>query len=163
MGKLNQAAESLFISQSALSMQIKQLEERLQLKLFEKKGRALQLTDSGQRVFGYAQDIFQKGEELEFQIENGFSDQPQIIRIGMLSTMSRNFVEQFVAPLRNREGVKYMIHAVSQTQMLTSLNERQLDVGLTNLDVKGTDKQLWQTQLLDRQPISVVGQFCCLI
>lgn len=157
VGKLNQAAESLFISQSALSMQIKQLEERLQIKLFEKKGRALQLTDSGQRVFGYAQDIFQKGEELEFQIENGFSDQPQIIRIGMLSTMSRNFVEQFVAPLRNREGMKYMIHAVSQTQMLTALNERQLDVGLTNLDVKGTDKQLWQTQLLDRQPISVVG------
>lgn len=157
VGKLNQAAESLFVSQSALSMQIKQLEERLQIKLFEKKGRQLQLTKSGKHVFAYAQDIFKKGEELEFQIENGFSEQPQNIRIGMLSTMSRNFVEQFVAPLRNKIGVKYMIHAMSQTQLLNALNDRQLDVGLTNLDVKGTDKQLWQSQLIARQPISIVG------
>ncbi len=156
-GKLTQAADNLCLSQSALSTQIKQLEDRLNIHLFEKKGRNLQLTEQGQQVFSYAQEIFKKGEELEQQIERGFLAENQTIRIGILATMSRNFVEQFIAPLRNMDKVSYLLHSYGQANLLNELANHQLDIALTNMSVAGTDTQLWQAQLLSRQPVAVVG------
>ena len=65
VGNLTQAALQLHVSQSALSSQIKQLEDVTNSRLFDRIGRALILTEAGQIVLGYANEIFSKGEELE--------------------------------------------------------------------------------------------------
>ena len=51
------AAEELFLSQPAVSMQIKQLEENLGQPLFEKMGKKVYLTDAGREAYHYSQSI----------------------------------------------------------------------------------------------------------
>src|SRR6266536_6321141 len=56
----HKAAEELFITQSAVSRQIKQLEDHLGLKLFERRPRSLQLTESGQALYRIATDVLDR-------------------------------------------------------------------------------------------------------
>lgn len=157
IGNLTKAAEALHISQSALSVQIKLLEESIGNQLFTRQNRKLLLTDAGNITFSYAESIFNIGDELEAMLKNGLHKESQTLKIGMLSTMSRNFVEVFVKPLMNNPKVKLNIAARGQTNLLTELANHQFDLVLTNIEVRGTNKQLWQCQLLVQQPISVIG------
>lgn len=62
------AAEELFITQSAVSRQIRQLEEDLHGKLFERRTRALLLTDNGRVLYAVAQEVLQKLHESAEQL-----------------------------------------------------------------------------------------------
>ena len=157
IGNLTKAAEALYISQSALSAQIKLLEESIGNQLFTRQSRKLILTDIGNTAFSYAESIFSKGGELEALLKKGLQTENQVIRIGVLSTMSRNFVEEFIKPLMNNPKVKLIIAARGQTDLLNELANHQFDLVLTNIEVRGTHKQQWQCQLLTKQPICVIG------
>jgi LysR family transcriptional activator of nhaA len=63
-GSLTRAARRLNVSPSALSVQIKALEEGLGHPLFERTGRGLQLTEAGRIALGHAESMFRSGEEL---------------------------------------------------------------------------------------------------
>ena len=63
-GGISRAAERLHLAQPTLSSQIKKLETSLGAKLFERTGRTLVLTDTGQTVYRYADEIFSLGREL---------------------------------------------------------------------------------------------------
>src|SRR5450830_462762 len=157
LGNLTKAANLLHVSQSALSSQIMQLEESMDVKLFSREGRKLVLTEMGHLTYSYAESIFTKGDELESVLLKGLQPDGLIIRIGMLSTMSRNFTESFMEPLIKRPNTKYILAAKDQTNLLNSLANHQLDIALTNIEVRGTEKHLWQCQLIARQPISLIG------
>ncbi|EAT12662.1 LysR family transcriptional regulator [Bermanella marisrubri] len=160
-GNLTQVAQSLHVSQSALSSQVKQLEESMGTDLFERRGRKLVLTEAGQRVLGYAQDIFSKGEELESLIRRGIEPEYQHIRIGILSTMSRNFIEGFINPLLQQSSnkVRFSLHARGMANLLDGLSQHEFDLILTNAQVSGpsNDDAPWQSQLIARQSLSIVG------
>ena len=156
-GNLTQAANNLHVSQSALSLQIKQLEEVMNVSLFMRKGRSLVLTEVGIQAFSYAEEIFKKGEELESLLTLGIQSEQPVIRIGMLSTMSRNFIESFIEPILRKPNIKYILHARGQANLLNALADHQLDLALTNIEVRGTSKQIWQCRLLARQPIAIIG------
>lgn len=162
IGNLTQAAKSLHVSQSALSAQIRLLEEAMDVQLFNRSGRSLGLTETGQRVLLYAQDIFSKGEELESLLRHGQQPKVQTLRIGVLSTMSRNFVEAFVSPLLTTPNVHFTLHATDFTNLLGGLGQHQFDLVLSNINVTASaagtgQNHLWQNQLLARQPVSIVG------
>ena len=61
---LTRAAEALHVSPSALSIQLRQLEERLGHRLFERRNRQLVLTEAGRVVLTHADAIFRTGQEL---------------------------------------------------------------------------------------------------
>ncbi len=156
-GNLTKAAANLHVSQSALSSQIMQLESTMGVALFLREGRKLLLTEIGLQTFSYADDIFRKGEELESFLTHGVKAESVTIRIGMLSTMSRNFIESFIEPLLQKNNTKYILHSREQTSLLNSLSTHHFDLALTNIEVRGTEKQLWQCQLIARQPIAIIG------
>lgn len=162
-GNLTRVAQNLHVSQSALSSQIRQLEETMAVQLFDRRGRALILTESGQRALAYAQDIFTKGEELEALLRQGIQPEVQTLRIGALSTMSRNFIEAFISPLLDNRHVRFSLHSKGFPNLLDGLSKHQFDLVLSNVNVfsnagLGTgEESLWQSQLLARQPVSVVG------
>ncbi len=156
-GNLTNTAKNLHISQSALSSQIKQLESTMDTELFSREGRKLVLTESGQHTLLYAEEIFSKGEELESFLLKGVGAEIPLIRIGMLSTMSRNFMESIIEPLIVRTDVTYSIHARQQTNLLNDLTSHQVDLALTNIEVQGNDQQIWQCRLLASQPVSIIG------
>ena len=157
VGNLTKAADMLHVSQSALSIQIKQLEESIGKQLFTRKNRKLILTDVGKTTFSYAESIFKLGNELENNLIHGAQSEDKTLSIGMLSTMSRNFVETFISPLMNNPKVKLVIAARGQTNLLNELSNHELDLILTNIEVRGSTKQSWQCQLLTKQPICVIG------
>lgn len=64
------AAEELFLSQPAVSMQVKQLEEQIGVPLFEQLGKKIFLTDAGQEVHQYSRVVAHQLEELETVISN---------------------------------------------------------------------------------------------
>lgn len=156
-GNLTKAAKNLHVSQSALSSQIHLLEETMNTALFQREGRTLVLTEAGQRALVYAEDIFSKGEELESLLRNGVSATLKTLKIGVLSTMSRNFVESFIEPLIRRSDISYSLHSRRQATLLDGLYNHQFDVALTNIEVINNDQDLIQYQLLARQPVSIIG------
>lgn len=156
-GNLTKTANSLHISQSALSTQIRQLEDSMGVALFIREGRQLKLTESGYQALGYAEEIFKRGEELESLLLKGIQPNLLSIRIGVLTTMSRNFIENFIDPLIGKPNTRFMLHARGQMNLLNALANHEFDLALTNVQVLGTNKELWQCQLLVRQPVSIVG------
>ncbi len=157
VGNLTKTAQMLHVSQSALSSQIKQLEDSIGNQLFTRENRKLILTDVGKVTFSYAESIFKLGNELEVILDKGQQLENQTIRIGMLSTMSRNFVEAFVTPVMNKPSIKLVIAARGQANLLNELSNHELDLILTNIEVRGSANQSWQCQLLTKQPICVIG------
>lgn len=155
-GNLTATAQQLAISQSALSAQINQLEHSIGQPLFAREGRTLVLTELGQTVLNYAEDIFQRGEELQQLLKQGTLALPSL-KIGVLSSMSRNFIDTFIQPLMQQSDVHFQLIARPQPELQELLAQHQLDVMLTNHELPSNDEIAWQSQLLARQPVSVIA------
>ncbi|MEO0496214.1 MAG: LysR family transcriptional regulator, partial [Pseudomonadota bacterium] len=93
-GNLTRAAKRVGLSQSALSSQIRTLEQRLGHNLFDRKGRSLKLTEVGAIVLDHADRIFGTGRELLATLE-GSASEMRALRVGAVSTLSRNFQMEF--------------------------------------------------------------------
>ncbi len=86
------AARDLFITQPAVTAQIKLLEEHCEMKLFRKKGRGVFLTDEGKALFEYAKHIFDYEKEIEFAIEEMRQLKRGVLRLGTTKTYARYFM-----------------------------------------------------------------------
>ncbi|MEM7677883.1 MAG: LysR family transcriptional regulator, partial [Myxococcota bacterium] len=75
-GSVAKASEVLRLAQPTVSGQVKQLEHALGEQLFQRKGRNLVLTDAGELVFGYADEIFGLGRELMDSLRGRPSGRP---------------------------------------------------------------------------------------
>ncbi|MEO0939896.1 MAG: LysR family transcriptional regulator [Pseudomonadota bacterium] len=136
-GHLGRAAERLNLSQSALSMQIKALEERLGTPLFDRVGRGLELTEAGRIAQDHAARIFGTGEELLAALaQRGAVDPP--LKVGALPTLSRNFQMQFLAPLLEAPQVPVILRSGGMATLLAGLDDMSLDVVLTTELPPGT-------------------------
>ena len=157
-GHLTRAAERLHVSQSALSAQIRQLEDQLGQALFERQGRSLTLTEAGRLALGYAESIFASGTELVALLREGQRAQRQVLRIGAVATLSRNFQENFLAPLLARDDVELVLQSGALADLLARLRVHTLDLVLSNQRVHGTADQAWRCRRIARQPVSLVGR-----
>lgn len=133
-GNLTRTAAQLRVAPSALSAQIKQLEEQLEQKLFERKARALELTEAGRLVLAYAEGIFTSGEELLALVRRGRSPRAAL-KVGAAATLSRNFQESFIRPLLGKDDVQLRLISGSEAELLTRLQHHEVDVVLTNRPV----------------------------
>ena len=112
-GNLTRAAARLRISQSALSMQIRQLERTLGHDLFVRANRRLVLTDTGRLVLDYADTIFRTGDELLTVLDRDAPGHRKQLHVGAVSTMSRNFQMDLLRSLSRREDVHLTIRSGS--------------------------------------------------
>jgi LysR family transcriptional activator of nhaA len=157
-GHLTRAAERLHVSPSALSTQIRLLEDSLGQPLFERQARKLKLTEAGRVALGYAEPIFASGAELVSVLREGRSAQRQVLRIGAVATLSRNFQENFLAPLLNREDVELVLQSAGLVELLTRLRVHTLDLVLSNRRVHGSAEEPWRCRRIARQPVSLIGR-----
>ncbi len=157
-GNLTRAALQLHVSQSALSTQIKQLEDQLGQALFTREGRVLQLTEAGRVALTYADTIFETGNELTALLRDGQRLARQVLRIGGVATLSRNFQENFVKPLLQRADVELVLQSGGLDELLTRLAVHHLDVVLSNRKVHADSQHPWRCRRIARQPVSLVGK-----
>ena len=156
-GNLTRAAHSLHVSQSALSVQIRQLEEQLGVALFVRQGRTLALTEAGRITMAYAERIFDSGAELIATLEGRRGSTRQVLRVGAVATLSRNFQESFVRPLLVDPGVALVLQSGGLGELLIRLGAHTLDVVLSNRAVPGDAERSWRCRRIARQQVSLIG------
>ena len=156
LGHLSRAALDLHTSQSALSTQIRQLEDRLGEDLFVREGRRLVLTDTGQRVLSYAEDIFGLGQEMLGRLQ-GQSRGITRLRVGSVATLSRNYQENWIRPLLVDPLVVLTLESGMLEGLLARLVQHQLDVVLSNETVPSDPERPLHSRFLGSQAVSLVG------
>lgn len=155
-GNLTRTAKRLNLSQSALSVQIKALEERLGHSLFERRGRQLFLTEVGRVALDHADSIFATGQELLATLE-GADRKKKIIRVGALATLSRNFQIGFLRPVLGRKDVEVILTSGSPRELIQGLETLRLDVILMNREPLVDNLAPYVVHRVDEQDIGLVG------
>jgi LysR family transcriptional regulator, low CO2-responsive transcriptional regulator len=133
------AAEELFLTQPAVSMQIKQLEESLGVTLFEQLGKRVHLTDTGREVLSYARTITQLLEELESVLDRGKGVTGGRLRISVATT-ANYFIPTLLAAFNKRfPGVTVTLDVTNRESLLRQLNENVVDVVIMGQPPAGLD------------------------
>ena len=156
-GNLTRAARELHISQSALSVQIKTLEEQLGHELFDRQGRRLVLTEIGRMVLDYSDSIFKTGDDLLYQLAHHHEIEQRVFRVGAITTLSRNFQIEFLKPLLGLENVEVVVSSAAIQELLRQLEAHQIDVALTNNVPLRDAATPWVSHRISDQPVSLVG------
>lgn len=155
---LSRAALKLHVSQSALSIQLRQLEDRLGQSLFERRNRRLELTEAGRIALEYADTIFRTGEELLGALRGGAGHERRVLRVGAVATLSRNFQLGWLRPLLDRDDVELVLRSGTVRELLAGLGTHSLDVVLTNSTVPRDAAMPWRVHKIGDQPASLVGK-----
>lgn len=153
-GSFSAAAERLFVAQSALSRQIKELESQLQTPLFERTARQPRLTAAGEAFYPRARNLLSellKASDLATQVGQG---QLGTLRLSHSSTvpMSGALLQGISTWLERCPGVSMDIVKLSSEAQLEEIVEGRLDVGLLRLPVlrqrEGVRVVPWYTEPL---------------
>ncbi|MBY8966577.1 LysR family transcriptional regulator [Algiphilus sp.] len=154
---LTRAAGKLCVSQSALSVQIRKLEDQLGHPLFERRGRRLELTEAGQMTLDYADAIFAAGNELLGTLREAGRVSRRRLTIGALATLSRNLQRQFLAPVLGDADVSLVLRSGSLNELMQALESHNVDIVLANQVPLRTDTSAWTVFDIEQQPVSLIG------
>ncbi|MDQ0483821.1 LysR family transcriptional regulator [Guptibacillus hwajinpoensis] len=100
-GSYTQTAEELGYAQSSVTTQIKKLEEHYQVKLFERVGRKMRLTQSGEQLYDYVKGIIKLADEAEEQMRSD-SNLKGSVRIGTVESLAAYFITPFIKSLKQQ-------------------------------------------------------------
>jgi LysR family transcriptional activator of nhaA len=157
-GSLTRAAERMHLSQSALSVQIHKLEHQMGHALFERAGKKLVLTEAGRIALDYADTVFKAGDELMSTLRGRPVASRQVLRVGALTTLSRNFQLEFLRPLVGRADVELIVRSGNIRDLLAQLEAHAIDVVLANSAPPRDARSSLRNHLLNEQPVSLVGR-----
>lgn len=155
--QLTKAAEALHISPSALSIQLRQLEDRLGHALFERKNRRLELTEAGRIVLEHADAIFKSGQELLSTLRGTPSVARPVLRVGAVATLSRNFQIDWLLPLLKDDNLQIRLVSGQMRELLSQLATHALDVVLSNESAPRDTAAGWISRRIAQQPMSLVS------
>jgi LysR family transcriptional activator of nhaA len=155
-GNLTRTAERLNLTQSALSVQIRKLEERLGHALFDRRGRKLHLTEAGRIALDHADAIFKTGEELLGTLRETGTER-QVLHVGALATLSRNFQMEFLRPVLGRTDIELVLRSGSAAELLRALEGLNLDVVLINQSPARDALTPLVAHRIADQPVALVG------
>lgn len=126
-----EAAKRLYITQPAVTAQVKLLEEHCNLKLFKKKGRRLFLTEEGRTLFEYAQKVFEFEKEIDDVIEDMRELKLGTLRLGTTKAYARYFMPFLLSSFRERyPHIKIKLDEGSSLDMTNSLIELKNEVAV---------------------------------
>jgi LysR family transcriptional regulator, transcriptional activator of nhaA len=132
-GSLRRASEILHVSQPSISVQLKQLEEWLDAPLFTRANRRLIITDTGQTVLGYAEEIFSLGRELLNAVRQEPGQRTLRLHVGVADSVPKIIVRQHLAPVfKLNRLVRVTCREGSLNELITQLAAHKLDVVLAD-------------------------------
>ena len=132
-GSIVAAAERLRLSPPTISTQIRRLEQSLEHKLFEQKGRNLVLTETGRVVFGYANEIFSMGQELMDVLHDRPTPSGLRLRVGVADVLSKRVAHRLLEPaLRGETPVRMVCFEGKPPDLLAMMSMYELDLVLSD-------------------------------
>ncbi|MBI3550063.1 MAG: LysR family transcriptional regulator [Elusimicrobia bacterium] len=153
-GSISKARETLLLSQSAISTQLKLLEGALGCTLFDRRKQRLHLTEEGRFVLNYAESIFEMGRELQ----DSLKDRPRLggvlVHVGIQSGTPRAFGHALLECILARFPAARVDVREGQTpELLEGLREQRLDVLLTDVSIRGQERDVLRNHLVGKVPI----------
>lgn len=171
-GSFTKAAEVVNKTQSAVSMQMKRLEERLDRPVFARDGRASKLTEDGQRLLDYARRLV----KLNVETVAAFSDAALSgrVRLGVPDDYADRYLPEIMARFsRAYPSVELSVLCEPSVDLLERIDENQIDLAIiTNCDAKRAtetfrrERLLWvtsnrhATHLEERLPLALGRPSC---
>ena len=153
-GSIARASEQLFLSPQSISGQLSEFEGRLGVPLFRKVGRGLELTESGRRVYSYADEIFALGNELLDVVEDQKMRRPQPFRIGIADCVPKSVAYMVIEPaLKVSDSIRISCREGKLAMLLSEMSINRLDLVIadrpmpTTLNVKAYSHVLGESAM----------------
>lgn len=135
-GSVSRACARLGLAQPTISGQLRELERNLGVKLFDRAGRGLELTETGQEVYRYADEIFALGREMEGMLAGRPTGRPSRLQVGVAGALPELVAYRVLEPaLRLPEPVEVVCHEAPLDRLLTQLALHELDVVLADAPI----------------------------
>lgn len=130
-GSLRHAAERLYIAQSALSRQIRALEDELGVALFERRARGMVLTAAGRLLLEYVEDSRSRLDDLRSRIQDFEALRRGEVDIACVEGLLNGFMPEFVEHLQGEhEGLVLRVAAMGSQSVAEAVAEHRFDLGI---------------------------------
>jgi DNA-binding transcriptional LysR family regulator len=151
---LTRAAADLHLTQPAVSMQIKQLEDALGLPLFDRAGKRIQLTEAGRELYRYAREIRQKVAEIGEVMDDLKGLKRGALRISVATTVSQYATQAVAEFYRRHPGIHVSLDITNRKSLLAQLASHETDIVLMGFPPR--DEQLEATPFMEN-PLVVIA------
>jgi len=172
-GSFTRAAETVHKTQSAVSMQMRRLEERLGKPIFGRDGRSAKLTEDGERLLGYARRMVRLSDETMAAFDD--DELSGRVKLGTPDDYADRFLPEILARFsRSNPRVEVTVVCEPTVQLLECLRSGELDLGIiTNTkgapmsEVVRQEPLLWvvsnhhQIEQEDVLPLALGRDTCC--
>ena len=150
----SRAAEELYMSQPAVSMQIKQLEENIGLPLFEQMGKKIFLTEAGRELFQYSRSIAQQLVEMETVFDRIKGLEQGKLTLSVVNT-ANYFTPQLLAKFcQLHANINVILHVANRDAVLKQLAENSTDLAIMGQTPNGLDLS---SELFKDNPLVVIA------
>jgi LysR family transcriptional activator of nhaA len=157
-GSIAKACEKLHLAQPTISGQLRLLEEALGERLFTRVGRGLALTEVGQVVYRYADEIFGLGRELQDVLKGRPRGRPLRLLVGISDLVPKLIAYRILQPvLAMSEPVQLVCHEDAPDRLLADLAEHRLDVVLSDAPITSAVRVKAFNHLLGTCEVSLCG------
>lgn len=157
-GTVSRAAQVLHVTPATVSIQVRELETSLGVKLFRKSGRGLVLTETGEAVFQYAKDIFALGREMVDMVKGRPVGRPLLFRVGIVEVMPKLVAYKLIEPtFKLQEKMKLVCTEGSMNQLVADLSIHKLDLVLSDSPLDPSLKVRAFSHLLGESAICFMG------
>ena len=133
---LTRAAQDLHLSQPAVSMQIKQLEESVGMPLFDRVGKRLQLTEAGRELNRYSREITAKVDEIAQVMDEIKGLRRGSLTIAVATTVSQYAIQAVAGFHRRYPGIRVSLDVTNRKSLLSQLETNEADIVLMGFPPK---------------------------
>jgi len=138
-GSIARAADIVHLTPQTISGQLRELEEQMDVQLFEKSGRNLVLTDSGRMVFSYADEIFRLGNELKDVLDGRIPGASLTLNVGVAMVVPKLLAYRLLEPvLAMDEPVRLVCQEAPLPDLLADLSVHKLDLVIADCPLSPT-------------------------
>lgn len=128
-GSIARAAEQLHLTPQSISGQLSEFADTLGVELFRRTGRQLELTDTGRRILGHAEEIFSTGDELLEIVRDQSRTTTTTYRVGFADSVSKLIACRLVEPaLSLAEPLRMICREGRLASLLADLAVHRLDL-----------------------------------
>jgi LysR family transcriptional activator of nhaA len=132
-GSIARASEVLYLTPQTISGQLRELEQQLNAKLFQKSGRNLVLTDTGRVVFSYADEMFRLGDELQDVLAGRTPGAALTLTVGVAMVVPKLLAYRVLEPvLKMQDRVRLVCQEAPLVDLLAELSVHKLDLVLAD-------------------------------
>lgn len=153
-GSINEAARKLHMSQPPLSYQIHQLENELNVKLFERTSRGVELTEAGKLLYNRSGDLLSYADSTRLEVAK--TGRKQVLRIGITSTTVSTIMPYLSEFAQKNPNVNFEVHDGVTFSLYNYLMDGIIDVSVVRTPLRLDEVEY---VVLKREPMIAVSAF----